>query len=267
MNTGSYITSDDILAIAAPMSGDRDFKAMPRGFYYSLIQKAFEELSLDSFFQEMRADLDMPNETLTLKLPEGCFNVRNIYIYSGDECNIESSRKVWHKRNYFTRGSGYIANDKGNNGNDPYYGSHLMSGKDKSLIRFDNNHGVNSQLFYNIQMGDLMLSSSCRGAGNKVHIHYNGTGCPIGGAPIIPVFFRSAIEDFVIESATRFRIANDTGDVRKWQALNNQYAKRLDYDGMDGSWHKAIQRIKTMNTAQRTDLSEYLSRGGWANGA
>jgi hypothetical protein len=265
MNTGSYITSDDILFKASAMAGDKDYKSLPKGFYYSLIQQAFEELNLDSFFQELRVDLPMPMDTLTLPLPEGCFNIRNIYIFNGDKCNIDSSRKVWHKRNYFTRGSGFIANDKGNDTRDPYYSRGGAGSSNKSLPR-DNNHGVNSALYYNIQMGDLMLSSSCRGAGTMVHIHYNGTGCAIGEAPIIPVYFRTAMEHYVIVEALLYRMANDSGDIRKWQMLYSTYEKKLDRDGYDGSWHKAIQRVKSMNTSEREELKEYLSRGGWANG-
>lgn len=267
MNTGSYITSDDILSIAAAMVGDRDYKNLPRGFYYSLIQKAFEELSIDSYFQELRADFEFPYETLTAKLPEGCFNVKNVYIFSGDSCNIESSRKVYWKRNYYTKGQGYIANDTGRNSKDPYYNYRNMPlSVDKSLIRYDNEQSVNSALFYNIQVGDIMFSSSCRNAGQKVHLHYNGTGCAIGDAPIIPVYFRTAIEDYVIESALRFRIANESGDVRKWQSLYGMYANRLDKEGMNGSWFKAVMRVREMNASQREELAEYLGRGGWANG-
>lgn len=266
MNTGSYITADDILFKASAMSGDKDYKDLPKGFYYHLIQQAFEELNLDSFFQELRIDLPMPTDTLTLKLPDGCFNVRNIYIFDGDECNIASSRKVWWKRNYYTKGSGYIANDKGNNTRDPYYNKHGLGQSNKSLIRYDNSHSVNSELYYNIQMGDLMLSSSCRGAGTKVHIHYNGTGCAIGEAPIIPVYFRTAMEHYVIVEALLYRIANNEGDVRKWQMLYSTYERKLDKEGYDGSWHKAIDRVRSMNTSQREELKEYLSRGGWASG-
>ena len=47
MNTGNYITSDEILFKASAMVGDKDYRVLTKGFYYSLIQQAFEELSLD----------------------------------------------------------------------------------------------------------------------------------------------------------------------------------------------------------------------------
>jgi len=268
MNTGNYITSDDILFMVSAMVGDRDHKVLPKGFYYSLIQKAFEDLNMDSFFQEMRVDIPFPMDTLTLPLPTDCFNVRNVYIFDGDNCNINQSRKVWHKRNYFTKGNGYIANDKGRDNRDPYYASHsLTTSTDKSLIRYQGNDNLNSVLYYNIQMGEIMFSSSCRSAGGKVHIHYNGTGCAIGEAPIIPVYFRSAIQDYVITEALLFRIANSgPEDVRKWQALYNTYERKLDKEGMNGSWHKALMRVRDMNTSESEELKEYLGKAAWISG-
>ena len=267
MNTGNYITPDDILSVASIMSGDKDYKSIPKGFYYSLIQKAFEDLSIDSFFAEKRIDLDLPKDSLSLLLPEDCFNLRNVYVFDGTGCNISNSKKVYWKKNYYTKGNGYIANDKGDNGNDPYFDSHRNAHQDKSYIRIDSPGNVNSVLYYNVQMGEIMFSSSCRNAGTKIHLHYNSTGCTIGEAPIIPVYFRTAIEDYVIESALRVRIANETGDIRKWQMLYSEYSKRLDKDGMFGSWFKAIMRVKKMNTSQKNELAIYLGRGGWANGA
>lgn len=264
MNTGQYITPDSILFTAAAMAGDKDFKVIPRGFYLSLIQDAFRELNLDSFFSEQRKDFDFPLDNLTIPLPEDCFNVRNIYIYSGDTCTIYNSKKVWWKRNYYTTGNGYIANDKGNN-NDPFYGSHSAMHEDKSLIRVNNDERINDLLFYNIQMGNVMFSSSCRAAGNKVHIHYNGTGGNIVDAPIIPSMFKTAIEDFVIESALRFRMANEPSMARNWMAMQQLYSNRLNKEGMNGSWFTAIMRVKKMNTSQREELKEYLSRGAWSS--
>jgi hypothetical protein len=267
MNTSVYISPSDILSVATAMVGDRDYKIIPRGFYMSLIQEAFEKLAIDTFFQELRADFDFPIDTLTLPLPEGCFNVKNVYMFSGTECNITKSHKVYWKRNYFTRGVGFIANDKGNqNLGDPFYANHSLGNRygNHETIRFDGNI-VNQRLFYNLQMGNIMLSSSCASMGNKVHIHYNGTGCAIGDVPIIPIFLRQAMEDFVIEAALRFRIANDPVNARNWMAVQQLYDKRLNQP-YEGSWEKAEQRIKFMNSSQREELGDYLGHGGWGSG-
>lgn len=267
MNTGNYITPEVILFNASAMAGDKDFKAMPKGFYMSLIQDAFEELNMTSFFAEQREDFDFPMDNLTIALPKGCVNVRNVYVYSGSSCSPENSRKVYYKRNYYTSGGpGYIANDKGINYRDPFLGNHTSLARDKSLIRYNNANNVNDVLYYNIQMGNIMFSSSCKSAGNKVHIHFNGVGGDVSEAPIIPRYFKQAIEDYVTEAALRYRMANEPSMARQWQAMQQLYEKRLNKEGMFGSWFTAVKLVRDMNTSQREELCEYLAKGAWSSG-
>lgn len=265
MNTGNYLAPEIVISTAAAMCGDRDYRVLSRGFYMSLIQNAFESLALDTFFDEKREDFDLP-ESLTLPLPETCFNVKNVYMFEGTICDISQSRKVYWKRNYYTQGHGYIANDKGNrNFNDPFYDNH---GDDvhyygqQTYSRLNGN--VESRLYYNIQQGNIMFSSTCRGKG-KVHLHYNGTGCKIGDAPIIPVFLRTAMEDYVTEAALRFRMANDPVNFKQWQVLWATYERRLNAP-YTGSWEKAEYRIKTMSSSESEELKEYLSRPAAGSG-
>src|ERR1700743_799345 len=244
------------------MIGDREYKVLPKGFYISLIQKAFEDLAIDTFFDERRADFDFPADTLTLPLPEGCFNIRNIYMYTGTHCDFVHTRKVYWKANYYTEGKGYIANNKGHNLRDPFYRNGFYGNVDNRYAgtnTHDRLFDPNRELFYGLQMGNIMFSSSCKTAGTKVHIHYNGTGCAIGEIPIIPIFLRTAIEDYVMCYALMFRIANDSAP-RRWQALLNTYERRLDREGMGGSWHNAELRIKSLNQSQRDELALYLGR-------
>lgn len=272
MQTGQYHPPSEILFMASAMCGDKENKFVPRGFYMSLIQEAFRELNMFSFFSEKRQDYDFPLDDLTLPLPEDCFDVENVYIFNGDNCVITNSRKVYWKRNYYTQGAGYIANDKGTNMNDPFIMNHTLASKknfdknDKSLIRYEDQTSVNSVLFYNIQGGNIMFSSSCRAAGNKVHIHYRGTGGKIIEAPIIPAFFKVAIEDYVIEAALRYRMANEPLSARTWSALQQMYMQRLDKNGMNGSWHNAKMFITRLNKSQLQELATYLGRGSWASG-
>lgn len=265
MNTSVYIKPEEIISMAAISVDDKEYKTLGYGFFLSLIQQAFEELAIDTFFQELRHDENVP-ENLVMSLPEGCFNVKNIYIYQGSICDINNSRKVYWKRNYYTHdGHGFLANDKGGSNNlDPFYASRFPRNNRANNETRRQNEVTSNVLFYNIQMGNLMLSSSCLGAGNKVHIHYNGTGCAIGDAPIIPVFLRTAMVDYVTEAALRMKIASEA-DPRRWQALWTMYEKRLR-DPYEGSWAKAEYRVKTMNQSQRDELNEYLSHGGWGTG-
>lgn len=266
MNTGHYIKPDEIVFNAAVFAGDKEFKIIPKSFYMSFIKDAFMQLNMTSFFMEQRKDYDFP-PNLTLSLPEDCFNVLNVYVFNGDECNVQNSRIVHWKRNYYTKGGqGYIANDKGNNNNDPYYDGREVINNDKSLIRYNGGESLNSVLFYNIQMGNIMFSSSCKAVGAKVHIHYNGTGGNILDEPIIPAFFKDAIEDFIIEAALRLRVANEPDKAKLYYPLMQTYSNRLDKNGMNGSWHEAVQKVKNLNKGQRADLANYLGRGPWLRG-
>lgn len=261
MNTGNYITPETILFNASVNCGDLGYKNFPKGFYMTLIQDAFEELNMTSFFSEEREDFDFPMDNLTLPLPKGCINVMNVYVYSGNMCTVNNSRKVWWKRNYFTRGNGYIANDKGRNERDPFLENHTnVSNSDKSLIRYDNANSVNEALYYNIQMGNIMFSSSCRSAGTKVHIHFRGVGGDVTEAPIIPRYYKQAIEDFVSEAVLRARMANEPSNIKFLQPLWMMYNSKLDKNGMNGSWFNAIQMVRDMNSSQSAELAEYLGK-------
>lgn len=254
------------MASAAVMVGDREFKVLPIGFYNGLIQEAFERLALDTYFDEKRKDIPL-NGGLVYELPKDCFNVKNVYIFSGDICNITGSRKVYWKRNYYTQGNGFIANDRGgSNWPDPFYGNNMRGSHfyGNQVTVFSDGRSVLNDLFYNLQMGNIMLSSSCLSAGQKLHIEYNGTGCAIDEAPIIPVFLRTAMQDYVTEAALRAMIAN-TSDPRKFQALQQLYDRRLNAP-YTGSWEKAEYMVKNMNSDQREALCTYLGRNSWASG-
>lgn len=270
MHTGEYIKPEEVLFTASAMAGDAEYKIVPRGFYMAMIQDAFRELNIDSLFLESRVDFDFPSDTLTHSLPEDCFNVENVYIYTGDKCVIgANSHKIWWKKNYYTEGNGYIANDKGNNSGDPFYSSRGTSIKenwDKTLVRYDETTRVNSVLFYNLQVGNIMFSSSCRGKGNKIHLHYRSTGGSVSESPIIPSFFKTALEDYVIEAALRFRMANEPANARNFSFLQAKYEQRLDKEGVNGSWFTAKKRAKDLSASQRKELATYLGRAAWAHG-
>lgn len=267
MNTNNYVAPEILLSKAAIMVGDREFKNLPVGFYHALIQQAFEKLALHTFFDEKRANIPLDGG-LVYSLPVDCFNVKDVYIFTGTICEIAASRKVWWKRNYFTEGVGYIANDTGRNFRDPFYNRHDNWNSKNAIEHLpgrQNGIGVNNELFYNFQMGNIMLSSSCLAAGQNLHIHYNGTGCPIGEAPIIPIYLREVMEDYVITEALLARMANDTGDIRKWQSLYQTHSVKLNTP-YTGSWDRAELIVKSMNSSQRESLKEYLGRSAWMSG-
>ena len=173
-------------------------------------------------------------------------------MYTGDECTFEAVKEVHHKKNFVTAGNGSFSHNRAGDNQDPIY--------PKSV---ETSTGL---LWYGLQMNNIMFSPTCRNAGAKVHVEYYGTGSPIMDSAIIPIFFRQAIEDYITEAAFRMRMANDPMNARVFMASQQIYERRLDKDGVRGSWHEAKMRVKSMNSGQRQDMYNYLSRGRWMTG-
>lgn len=255
----SYISPEALLSRILPLLDDQRMEFLPKGFYMQSIKDAFNDLALDTFFDERHESFPFPAGNLVMKLPEGAFNIKKVYIFNGEKCDINTATKVWWKRNYYTRGSGYVADDRWQNGNDPFYASHTTKNMaDKSMIR--QNRAPNQLYFYNIEGGNIMFSPSCLGF-QKVMLNYHGLGVTtIDDIPLIPLIFRRAIEDFVCEFILRVRMAKDPS--AGWRQLWAVYDKRLNQE-FDGSWDKAKQLVKNMHQSQRDEMAEYLGRSQW----
>ena len=201
----NMVTPNEILSDATAYCGEEDFKIISRGFFMSLLQRAVQELAFDTFFDERTETFNVP-ENLNLEMPKGAFNIRQMYLFSGDECNIANSQNVYWKRNYYTKGNGYLARDKVGNHRDPFYENRSFGNddgpyaNDPSLRRTGKLSSIRQTYFYNIQSGMIMLSSTCRNF-EKIAIVFNGVGANIGDVPFVPMLFREAVTSWVIDNA------------------------------------------------------------------
>ena len=270
----NFVTVNEILSDVLQLVGDSGMRVLSKGFYVSQIQQALEGLAFDNFFDLKRESFPFPTQDLRLEMPLGAFNLREIYLFNGADCDIVKSQKVWHKRNYYTEGVGYLANNKGDNNNDPFYPSigygnrYADSGAaiSQGVIgpRGDRN-SVENHYFYNIQNGIIMFSSACRGW-QKVNLVFNGTGTIIGDEPIIPLFLREAVKDYVCEVALRARLMEDPKVQSIWAIYDRNLNRDEKYGIGFGSWARAEYRVKSMSKAARSDLYEYLGRPSWGTG-
>jgi hypothetical protein len=257
----SSVSPREILADVLLFVGDESFKDNSEGYYMSLIQQALQELAFDTFFDVKTESFAVPSN-LCLEMPKGMFNIRQMYLYNGPVCDISRSQNVYWKRDYYTRGNGYLARDKWNN-RDPFYPRRNLldnsGNKNNSLRRVEFNDSISNLFYYNIQNGLIMLSSNAT-AYENIAIEYNGTGGNIGDIPFIPMLYREAIKAWVLDSALKVKMARSEGAAfNKWQtlyAVNNAELRRP----FTGLWAEAEVRAKSMDSKAREDMKEYLGR-------
>jgi hypothetical protein len=263
----SYVTIDEILSDVLKSVNDASFKKNSKGWYTSQAQQALEELAFDTYFREENRAFNVP-ENLRLELPSGAFNIREMYLFNGDECNINNSAVVYHKKNFIngTSGNGYVARDTYKNARDPF---HTKRGNRLDRIpgiqngrsdRFSTGSGLTNEVYYfSVQNGLIMLSSSSKNY-QKVMIVYNSVGTEIGEAPIIPSFLRQAVKDYVTVKSLESIMAMDDEKFNKWNALYGIHKNNLGDGDFNGSWAQGKRRVKRINTKERNDIKEYMSK-------
>lgn len=256
-----YLSIDNIVGSVVQNLDDESTNKIHKGRYVSFVQKALQELSFDTFFNRKRMDFIMPHD-LRIELPAGTFSVAEVYAYNGDECNIKNAQKLWYKENYFTRGNGFFAKNRGSQETkDPYYpsdGSFVRDIETNSLVRRAGEIAKES-LYYSVENGILMISSAAL-RWQKLHVVASGSICPIGEVPMVPPFFEEAVIDFACEAACRQLMPRLP---QIYVGLHQIYDARLGRNNYGGSWYQANKRIKRMSKGQRNDWNEYYSRWSW----
>ena len=260
-----YYTPDQILFDVLNGVADVENKKLHLGWYHAQIHRCLEELSFDTLFFEKREDVPVPHN-LQHDLGTGTFNVKEVYGYCGSLCEDGQMTKIWHKKNYFTKGGRVVAKNRKDGSVDPFYQGHHAYYKDHTTLELGlNGRPVSDTLhYYNVENGVLMLSSSVRQF-EMLHIRSSGIAANLGDTPFIPQVFRSAVIDYVSEVACRVLMAQGN-DPKLYQVLSQTYERRLDKAGWNGSWHKASTLIARMSTGEREDYKEYIARWRYAKG-
>jgi hypothetical protein len=253
ISKNSDVSFEDILSDCLVLCGDEDYRSgWSKGFYISTIQRALQELSFDTFYLEGDEWVQVDQDCLQMDMPCNMFNPREFYLHNGTPACPTGIVQVYWKR-LFNNGKGgqsYTAKrrDDGVSQDDPY-----MPGS-----------FVGSNLYYaNIQNGKIMLSRNCTGF-TWMKIHGNMAGTAIGDSPSIPLFFRTAISDYVCEKFFRYKTSQDRAFQTDWAMYNDMLNRE------NGSWDKAEKRIKTLSTWKKDTMREtvplYDSSGGYRGG-
>jgi len=89
MTANDFVSIEHLLAEVTATVDDVEFrKGFKKGWYTSRIQDALQELSFDTFWQKVTHDWEVP-QNCRIPMPENVFNIREIYLYSGELCKAK----------------------------------------------------------------------------------------------------------------------------------------------------------------------------------
>lgn len=246
MITTSYVTYNDILADALLFSGDTEYKkGLTPGFYKRQIQVALEDLAMSTYFDKKHTcDKDMP-ANLIGELPEGVYDLQQVFIYNGTIKDPSSLIPVVikfgeTKSKGSTRSFSKRSNVTGNNEFFPSGGSR------------ENTHYSNSAVYTcSEQNGSLIFSSMCSGY-SFYRVVYDGFGSKIDEIPIIPRVFRQAVIDYVTVRSLRAQLGRNKGDKQIGDLYTTAQASLVN------TWPTAVFRANRMSKLERDSMTEYF---------
>lgn len=256
MTSNGYYTANEVISEVTGLNDDGTMRrGLGVGWYTEQVKNALEELAFNIFFDEQTHDFGFPSKTFRMQLPEGTFNIREMYLFNKECCGAGSgSVKVYWKRlfkqisktgNRGVAGS-YTANVKeagaGNSNivegwGDPYFGSYFGD-------------GLETVRYYGIQDGNIVFSSNCTGF-DSVRLVVNGMGVGhLGDAPIVPRMYKNYCVYYVLDRYYNRMKSKD----RNYRTDYADNLVRLTDEG-----RKARVRRISMDTAARADLCLYMT--------
>lgn len=236
----SLLTINEILSDVTMYVDDKDQKKLTPGFYKRKVREAIDELGFTTFFDVRFEDFDTPS-SLQLMLPSGAWNIRDIFAYNGDCCQVGTQTTVHYKNQFLTRGrtgtnkTGYTSRNNPQNA-DPLY-TNIFSDENVCFYAFNN--------------GLISLSDSCL-LFEHIRIVYNGIASDINDTAIIPEMCRRGIVSYATERAL--------------YALKGKDPQKYRIQWMDSkadlieSWRDCCYRVKRLGASRRKDIAEYMSR-------
>lgn len=253
MKSNDYVSVDHLLAEVLATVNDAELKkGFSKGWYISRIQDAMQELSIDTFWLKVTKEFVIP-ENCQIKMPPNMFNIRQVYLYHGDICDPGKSQVVYFKRLFNNKysGNGYTSRvkDDGSNAADIYQPNQRYMTRN-----WQGFYGPKYYYGFDEEEGLIMLSRECTGFDN-IRIVFNAMGVPNGEVPIIPRFFERAVVDYV---KLKFYDAMKSRDPRAYRPLWLDAKDDLE-NLTTGSWNKARKRIKSMDSAEKESMEEYIS--------
>lgn len=237
-----FLTPQEILADALVDVDDEEMKIFRKGWYMRQIRTAIEKLNYQAPFNETFIDLPISTD-LIIEVPKGAWNIQDIFLWSGEDCIIQNSVRVFHKDNFYTHGNGLGYTARNKTGQSDYY---IQSRTADSGV-----------FFYNIHNGAIHLSEACS-MFESIRIVYNGMPKDISEVAFIPPFCRQAVVGYVVERTFNALKNRDISYRTAW--LDAERDLYISKGTEKSKWDYAIGMIKGIDNKYWDDLSEYLSR-------
>jgi hypothetical protein len=240
----NLLSINEVIADVLLEVDDEAQNKLTSGYYRAQVKYALDELAFDTFFVEITKDFEMPDDLL-IEFPKGCFNLINIWAYTGAPDNVQYLQSIYWKRNFDTRGKemGYGASVHEGNVTDPFIVA------PSSYV---------SALFFNVRNGIIYLSDTCA-AYDYIRIQFSGLASSeldIDKIKIVPPMVRKAVELWVTEKAAKALKSRDP----KYRQIQIDAATQLDEYGLTGAWHEAKMRLKSLDKKMMQDYMEYNSK-------
>jgi len=239
----NLLSPQEILADALVAVNDEQMKLFRLGWYMRQVRTATERLNFQAPFNETFFDIPL-TDNLIIPMPKGAWDIKNLFLWNGENCVIERSVRVQKKVNTHTlgKGMGYTANKKTGQ-NDYFYAT-----------------GVNdaSVYWYSEHNGAIYLSDACASFQN-IRIICNGMPTDISDIKFIPPFCREAVVGYVVERAFFSLKSRDLQYRALWMdAKQDLYSEPSRFE--QSKWDFAISKLKQIDKKYMNDLADYLSK-------
>jgi hypothetical protein len=238
-NLQNYISINNVLADILVILDDESQSKLTPGFYIAAVKNCLDDLGFESPFHEVVTDTLMPAD-LILDMPVGCYNLKQINIFTGTPDDIQYSENVYWKKRAKTQGkdTGFTSDVHHYNVSDPFF---RVAINEYSLY------------YFSIQNGQMYLSDACQYF-EYVRTVYDGMASKnLTTVAMIPPEVRKAVVLWVTEKCAGALKMRDN----RYRTIQIDSAAQLDEYGLNGAWHQAKTRITRLDSKKLRDAILY----------
>jgi hypothetical protein len=242
INPANFLSINEVLADVLVILDDQDQSLLTPGFYRAQVRNGLDELGFDISFLPVTNDYEIPDD-LIVEMPKGCFNLRQIHLFTGTPDNVGYVENCYWKKGRHTRGAntGMTADVHHYNVTDPF-------------IRV--NVDECSLYYFSVQNGQIYLSDACS---NFDYVRLTFDGIPsmnLDDVKMIPPEVRKAIVLWVTDKCAGALKMRDA----RYRIIQSDAINQLDEYGLSGAWHEAKMRLRRLDSKQMKDIIEYNSK-------